>query len=166
MFELKALHSEAIPRALEKAERYRLLNEPAQAESICLDVLRIDPNHQEALVILLLALTDQLDRGVPEYAKLAREVLPRLHSEYERAYYEGIICERQARAQLSHRAPGTGYIAFQWLGEAMRSYERAEGIRPPGNDDAVLRWNTCARMIMRDPRLGPMPEAPVAALSE
>jgi hypothetical protein len=58
MFELKRLSDEAIPAALEKALRYRLLNEPAEAESICHDVLRIDPENQQALVVLLLALTD------------------------------------------------------------------------------------------------------------
>src|SRR3990170_6518250 len=123
MFELKVLRREAIPRALEKAERYRLLNEPAQAESICLDVLRIDPDDQQALVMLLLALTDQLDDGAAEYARKAREVLPRLHSEYERAYYAGIICERQARAHLGQGTPGSGAVAYHWLREAMGFYE-------------------------------------------
>ena len=42
MFELKPLSREAIPAALEKAMRYRLLNEPGAAESICHDVLRTD----------------------------------------------------------------------------------------------------------------------------
>ncbi len=100
MFELKPITREAIPKALEKGERYRLLNEPWQAESICLDVLRTDPENQEALVMLLLALTDQFDKGVADGAKRAREVLPRLGSEYEQTYYAGIICERQAKAQL------------------------------------------------------------------
>ena len=63
MFELKRLSDEAIPAALEKALRYRLLNKPAEAESICRDVLQIDPENQEALVVLLLALTDRLDIG-------------------------------------------------------------------------------------------------------
>jgi tetratricopeptide (TPR) repeat protein len=164
MFELKALRSEALPRALEKAERYRLLNEPAQAESICLDVLRIDPDNQQALVTLLLALTDQLDDGPAEYARKAREVLPRLQPEYERAYYAGIICERQAGSHLHRGAPRSGSIAYELFREAMRSYEKAEAIRPHGNDDAILRWNTCARVLMRDPRLVPMPEDTVEVL--
>ena len=49
MFELKLLSTGAIPAALAQAERYRLLNEPGEAESICLDVLRVDPEHQDAL---------------------------------------------------------------------------------------------------------------------
>jgi len=50
MAELKRLHKDAIPAALEKAERYRLLNEPGEAESICLDILAVDPDNQRALI--------------------------------------------------------------------------------------------------------------------
>lgn len=165
MFELKPLSKEAIPRALEKAERYRLIDEPWQAESICLDILRIDPENQQALITLLLALTDEFDKRLTECAGQAREVLPRLHSEYDRGYYAGIICERQARAQLNQSAPGSAVIAYHWLREAMSLYEKAEAIRPPGNDDAVLRWNTCARLIMRSRHLVPAEER-VEALME
>src|SRR6266849_3175651 len=98
MFELKPLHKEAIPRALEKAERYRLLNEPGEAESICLDVLNIDPDNQQALVIMLLALTDRFNKGYAVSDHRVHEVLSRLHGEYERAYYAGLICERRAKA--------------------------------------------------------------------
>lgn len=48
-FELKILSPEAVPRALAKAERYRLLNDPGEAESICLDALRAAPHNQEAM---------------------------------------------------------------------------------------------------------------------
>src|SRR5258706_3111030 len=103
MHELKRLSREAIPRALEKVERYRLLNEPGQAESICLDILAVDAENQEALVMLLLALTDQFEAG--RAPNEARAVIPRLDGQYERAYYSGIVCERQARAQLADPAP-------------------------------------------------------------
>ena len=165
MFELKPLATEAIPRAFEKAERYRLLNEPGQAESICLDILRIDPENQQALITLLLALTDEFDKRLTEAANQARDVLLRLRSEYDRAYYGGIICERQARAQLHPGQPGSGVIAYHWLREAMSQYEKAEALRPPGNDDAILRWNTCARLIMRTRHLMPAEER-VEALME
>src|SRR5947209_2394238 len=102
-FELKTISREAIPDALEKVERYRLLNEPAQAESICLDVLRIDPENQQALIMLLLALTDQFGSGM--MLNKAREVLPRLRGEYERAYYSGIVWERLAHSQLRQASP-------------------------------------------------------------
>src|SRR5262245_34062698 len=101
MFELKPLSKEALPRALEKAERYRLLNEAAEAESICQDVLAVEPGNQRALVTLLLARTDRFAEGHGSLEP-AREALSRLDGAYERAYYAGIICERRANAHLTH----------------------------------------------------------------
>ena len=83
MFELKALTPGAVPAALEKAVRYRLLNEPEQAESICHDVLRVEPDNQNALTTLILALTDRLSGPRPVLPQLARDLLPRLHGEYD-----------------------------------------------------------------------------------
>jgi hypothetical protein len=155
-FELKPLSSSAVPAALEKAHLYRLLNEPWQAESICEDVLRVDPRNQAALVTLLLAITDQF--GVHISSSRARDVLPRIDGEYERAYYAGIIAERSARARIRQGLPRASFKAFQEFVEAMRWYERAEAERPPGNDDAVLRWNTCARTLASNQELRPEPE--------
>jgi hypothetical protein len=157
MFELKPLSKEAVPRALEKAERYRLLNESWEAESICQDVLRVEPDHQKALITLLLAITDQF-AGLRGSMKDAQDLLPRLRDEYERAYYGGIICERRAKAHFDHGVPGSGFAAYELLRRAMALYEKAEAVRPPGNDDALLRWNTCARILMRYPQLQPGPE--------
>ena len=148
MFELKPLSREGIPAALDKAMRYRLLNEPGEAESICHDVLRIDPENQQALVILLLAMTDRFGKGYAMGVTQAQEVLPRLRDPYERTYYAGIICERRAKAQLHQGGPGSGFEAFEFLREAMTSYEKAEAMRPANNDDALLLWNACARLIM------------------
>jgi len=158
MFEIKTLSLEAVPRALAKAERYRLLNEPGEAESICLDALQVDPGNQEALVMLLLALTDQFDHDPTGRLPRAWQVADQIQSEYERAYYKGIIWERAAKAQLHRGTPGSGPRAYEWLREAMAAYERAEAIRPPGNDDARLRWNTCARLIMSNAKLAPASE--------
>ena len=155
MFELKSLGPDSIAKALQKVERYRLLNEPAEAESICLDVLRIDPGNQQALVMLLLALTDQFDRGSAAGVNQAREILPALTSEYERAYYAGIICERRAKALVHQALAGSAPVAYDSLREAMMHYERAETLRPPNDDSAVLRWNTCARILMRSQHLAP-----------
>ena len=157
MFELKPLSKEAIPKALEKADRYRLLNEPAEAESICLDILASDPDNQTALVTLILALTDQFDRvdfniGHAQF----NELLPRLRDEYQRAYYAGVISERRAKASLHRQMHASA--AYEWFREAMVWYEKAEAIRPPGNDDAVLRWNTCARIFMHNTHLQPREE--------
>jgi tetratricopeptide (TPR) repeat protein len=156
MFELKPISPEAVPVALAKAERYRLLNEPWQAESICRDVLRIEPEHDLALVMLLLSLTDQFGKGVT--APQAREVLARIQGAYEHAYYAGIISERWAESLIRKGAPGVGVIAYENLREAMQHYERAEALRPEGNDDAILRWNTCARILMRNNDLRPRGE--------
>jgi tetratricopeptide (TPR) repeat protein len=150
MFELKRLSLEAVPAALERALRYRLLNEPAEAESICHDVLEIDPENQEALVMLLLAITDRLGKGYGVGVTEAQEVLVRLRDEYERAYYAGIVCERRGKAQLRQGYPGAGHDAYEFLREAMTWFEKAEALRPPKNDDALLHWNTCARIIMRN----------------
>lgn len=158
MFELKSLGPDSIGKALQKVERYRLLNEPAEAESICLDVLRVDPGNQQALVMLLLALTDQFDRGSAAGVNQAREILPALTSEYERSYYAGIISERRAKALVSQGTPGSASVAYEFLRDAMTHYERAETMRPPHDDSAVLRWNTCARLIMRSQHLSPRTE--------
>lgn len=163
MPELKALHKDAIPGALAKAERYRLLNEPWQSESICQDVLKVDPENQAALVMLLLAITDQFGNGVDKGAKAqeARDVIPRLKDEYERAYYTGIIFERRAHALLHQSRHGSGPTVYGWLREAMEWYAKAESLRPPHNDDALLRWNTCVRMLARYQHLQPAAEEQV-----
>jgi hypothetical protein len=158
LLELKPLSKEGIPGALARVERYRLLNEPEQAESICHDILGAEPENQEALRSLLLALTDQFGSGSGASVSEARDLLPRLRDEYERCYYAGIISERRARAFISQGALGAGSMAYEWFRDAMNGYEQAEAIRPPGNDDAILRWNTCARFLMRNPHLAPKPE--------
>ena len=157
-FELKTLSQEAAPRALAKAERYRLLNEPGEAESICRDVLQTDPGNQEAWVMLLLALTEQFDDDAATAVGEAWQCTGNIRDQYEHAYYSGIICERRAKARLHRAMRDCGPRAYEWLREAMDWYERAEAIRPPGNDDALLRWNACARLIMRDRRLVPSSE--------
>ena len=156
-FELKTISPEAVDRALAKAERYRLLNEPGEAQSICLDALEIEPDNQEVLTMLLLALSDQFDHDTSCVAD-AWTVIARLRDDYERAYYTGIVYERRAKARLRHGAPGCGPQSYEWLRFAMDYYERAEAIRPPGNDDALLRWNACARLIMRHRHLVPIAE--------
>lgn len=149
MFELKPLSQNAIPEALRKVERYRLLNEPREAESICLDILGVDPANPDALRELLLSLSDQFvfDAAARKVGE-ARKILQRLPDEYERHYYAGVITERLAKARLGQGGPRSGFVVYQHLMEAMRWYEKAEAMRPPDNDDAILRWNTCARMIM------------------
>jgi hypothetical protein len=166
MPDLKPISKESVPLALEKAERYRLINDPSSAESICLDVLTVDPDNQQALATLLLAITDQFDEGPVEGVRRAREVLLRLQDQYKRAYYGGIICERCGKAQLRSGGPRSGEMAYHWLSEAMSWYEKAESQRPPGHDEAILRWNTCERLLARNPHLRPGAEEPVILSSE
>jgi hypothetical protein len=159
--ELKPLSKSAVPAALAKAEKYRLLNHPMQAASICEDILAVAPHEHEAVRILLLSLTEQFagpDTG--PIVQQAKRLIERLPDEYERAYYSGIICERQALALLSNGGAGSGFLAYDWITDAMEWFARAEAMRPPDNDDAILRWNTCARLIMRNPHLQPPAPGP------
>ena len=153
--ELKSLHPGAVDSALEKAEHYRLLNEPSEAESICLDALAVEPDHQRALTILLLALTDQLEREGGRSLTRARELLPRLQDPYVRAYHAGLLYERQAKACLRRGVPRAGEMAYQWLRQATEQFAQAESLRPAGNDDAILRWNSCVRLLRSSPAIRP-----------
>jgi hypothetical protein len=158
---LKPISRDSVPRALAKAERYRVINDPVSAESICLDVLIADPLNQQALVTLVLAITDQFADAPVAGAHRAQELLPRLDDEYKRSYYAGIICERCAKALLKPGAARTAEMAYHWLKDAMHWYEKAEAQRPAGNDESILRWNTCARVLVRNENLRPQPEGPV-----
>jgi hypothetical protein len=150
MSQLKPLSPAAIPAALARVERYRLLGEPTEAESICLDILSVEPANREALIGLILALTDQF-AGELSLVERATEVWAKLADSYERAYYGGIICERKAKALLRQSTIGSGRAAVLALKEALACYERAESLRPTGNDDAILRWNACVRLLQRYP---------------
>jgi hypothetical protein len=134
--------------ALERAMRYRLLNDPEGAESICLDILDVDPDNQDALVTIILALSDQFGAvGSSTSGTRWREYVARLTSDYQRNYYTGVICERRARALLRERMGHS--LAFDAFREAMDWFERAAAIRPDGEDEALLRWNACVRTIRR-----------------
>jgi hypothetical protein len=148
IMELKLISRAAIPTALAKAEKYRLLNEPDQAESICRDVLAIDPSDQRARVLLLLALTDQFRAQSTVGVRLAEEALAGIGDKFDRIYYGGLIRERWARALLAAGDPG--HQAYVWMRDAMSAYEQAEPLSALGNDDAILRWNACLRTITRE----------------
>ena len=166
MSDLKSLHKDAIPAALEKAERYRLLNEPGEAESICLDILHVDFENQQAIITLLLALTDRFEKGYGVSDTQAKELLSRITTEYERAYYTGIFNERRAKAKLRQGTPDCRFQAYELFREAMTWFEKAEAVRPLGNDDALLRWNTCARIIERNKLVPRHEEEPIEFLLE
>ena len=147
MYELKKIKKEAVPRALKKVEQYRLLNDPVEAESICLDILSIEPDNQVAIVELILTLTDQFDAGLS--SKEALNYVNKLDDEYKRSYYKGIVFERQAKATLNKGMMDFKYDAFEWLEDAMEAFDEASKHATSENDDAVLRWNACARTIKK-----------------
>jgi tetratricopeptide (TPR) repeat protein len=151
---LKRISRAAIPRALERAERYRLLNEPEQAESICLDILAVDPRNQQALVFMILSITDRFAKSNRPSLDVAREHIRRLTDPYQRHYYEGIAWEREGRARLQ-RSMGSSF-AYDSFRNALDCYERASSLSPADDDEAILRWNACVRVIERA-RLRPRP---------
>lgn len=156
MIELKTINFENVPSALEMAERYRLLSEPDEAESICLDILEIDPNNQDAIITLLLALTDKFSSSglVPSYDG-AKSLLDRLATSYGKSYYRGIIFERRAKYHLRQQGPGSGTTAYQWFQEALNAYGEALKDNDAENQKAILRWNSCARIINNNPEVKP-----------
>ena len=160
-FELKKLSPDAIPAALEKAKRYRLLNEPGEAESICRDVLAVDPENTTARIDLILALSDQFGRGVAGRFDEARSLVDGLTSGYQRAYYTGLLAERRAKAAHRKGGIGCGPVTYDWLRKAMAAFEEAEGSREGDTSSecteevAALRWNACARKILNNPDIRP-----------
>ena len=166
MFELKRLSTEALPAALEKADRYRLLGDALEAECICRDILEVDPDNRAARITLILALSEQLQRRVGEKYDQAHQLIQGLADEYSRAYYEGLLSERRAKVVLDRDDAGSGPAAYAWFRQAMAHFEQAIELRPAGNDDPILRWNTCARILNRHTDLKPEPETRISDMLE
>jgi len=166
MFALKPISHDSIEHSLARAERYRLLHEPTEAESICRDILDVDPANRHARVSLILALTDEIPHDPASFAR-AIEAIPALESPYDRAYYSGITWERRAKAAFRTGGPGSSNYIYDWLVKALHLFEEAERLRPSGNDDAILRWNACVRFLENHKDLRPMTEdEPEPILSE
>ena len=151
--ELKALTRDGVAAALLKAHRYRVLNDSTAAESICLDVLEVEPTNVEAIVMHVLAITDQFDAGHAEDLKRAEVALAGLGDPYKNAYYRGIICERWAKSILKRAVPRGDAMAWEWIERAFAAYAAAERLRAPGNDEAILRWNACVRLLAVHPHV-------------
>jgi hypothetical protein len=157
MFDLKPISNDSLVAALAKAERYRLLNEPTEAESICCDIIEVEPDNQQARITLTLALTDQISHDPHAFSR-ALSTLAQLQAPYDRVYYEGIAWERRAKARYHGGGHGAEHYTYEWILKALHLFERAESLRVPGNDDAVLRWNACVRFLSSHPELGPRVE--------
>lgn len=150
-FNLKTITKDGIAEAISKAELYRFLNEPEESESICHDILAADPENQTALRILGLAITDEFTGESSDRYSEAERTFLRLTDAYEKQYCMGLLCERQGKAQMrAGRPPDAVTGMFQ---EAMRHFEAAEKIHPPRNDDAILRWNRCVRLLEKFPKV-------------
>jgi hypothetical protein len=157
MFTLKPISRDSVDGALAKAERYRLLNEPNEAESICRDILEVAPANRDARISLILALTDEFPRDDRAFASAAEETAG-LESAYDRAYYSGIAWERRAKAFHDANRPGSSGRVYEWIVKALGLFEEAERLRPTGNDDPILRWNACVRFLERHKSLKPATE--------
>jgi hypothetical protein len=157
MFALKPISRDSLDGALAKAERYRLLNEPSEAESICRDILEVAPANREARISLILALTDEFPSDDRAFASSMAETAS-LESPYDRAYYAGIAWERRAKAFHDAGRPGSSGRVYEWIVKALGLFEEAERVRPAGNDDSILRWNACVRFLERHKSLKPAAE--------
>ena len=156
MADMKPLPRNDVEAVLALARRCREAGEPDAAESMCLDALEIAPDNQDVLMLLLLARIDLLDRGFPRGVERAREVLPRLAGEYEKAFYAGLICDRQARVVLSQRGNRSGHISWEWFQFALDHYTEAARVDPQ-NLEPALRANSCTRLIARNRHCVPGP---------
>jgi len=141
---LKKLPAHELDSAVQKATLYRELNQPEEAESICADVLAVDPKHQNALRVLGLAITDRFEETAVGLFDEALKAFNKLESEYDRVYHEGVAWERLGKAHLKR---GEGHGALTALEHALDCYEAAEKIAPPGNPDSILRFNRCVRLL-------------------
>ncbi|HIC40565.1 MAG TPA: hypothetical protein EYO74_04090 [Piscirickettsiaceae bacterium] len=143
------IHKDAISTVLDKARQYRSLREPDLAISICIDVFAVDADNQDALVIYILALTDQYSH---QHGKLqpkkVTEAIARLTSEFHKIYYTGIFLERKARSLLKN--PMSESFAYEGLMEAIAKYEMAEKMAPKHCADPILRYNSCLRTIEKE----------------
>jgi hypothetical protein len=146
---LKTISKSGIGEAIAKAELYRYLNEPEEAESICRDILVADSSHMLARRTLGLTITDQFTGGAGDRYAEAETLFQSLSDAYERQYYTGLALERRVKAQLrAGRAPHT---LLPLLERALQCFGEAEKIRPASNDDAILRWNRCVRLLQSEP---------------
>ena len=162
--QLKSISKAGIPEAIAKVELYRYLNEPEEAESICRDILGIDPDHQLARRMLGLSITDQFTGHTGDRYEEVRTIFHGLHDPYERNYYTGLLLERRAKAQL--RAGSAAHILLPLVEEALKCFAEAEKIRPAGNDDSILRWNRCVRLLESRPEFHVQHPGPTSFDSE
>lgn len=164
LHQLKSISKAGIPEALAKAELYRYLNEPEEAESICRDILAVDPDHQLARRMLGLAITDQFTGAAGDRYGEVQSIFQSLRDPYDRNYYTGLLHERRAKAQLHSGC--SAHVLLPLIEDALRCFAEAEKIRPAGNDDSILRWNRCVRLLESRPEFHAVHPGPAEFESE
>ena len=90
-------------------------------------------------------MTDQFTGGTGDRYREVEETFARLADRYEGLYYTGLYYERRAKAQL--RTGQTPHAVFPLFERALHCFSEAEKLRPAGNDDSILRWNRCVRLL-------------------
>ena len=148
-FELKRLPRASVDAAIAKAEHYRDLNQPEEAESICLDVLDLEPGHVKAWKLLGLAITDRFPSGQVGLLEQAIHAFEKLPDPYERTYHLGVAWERAAKAHVEKNESHSAVASFE---HALALFEKAEHMRPD-LPDPILRWNRCVRLLISHPPL-------------
>jgi tetratricopeptide (TPR) repeat protein len=148
-YTLKTLLPHNLEAAIAKAAHYRDLNHPEEAESICRDVIDVDPHNQLAWRLLGLAITDRFGRGEVALLEAAIGAFERLTDEYDRDYHRGVAWERAAKAHLEKGEAHSAVTAFE---HALALFAHAEKLRPD-SPDPILRWNRCVRLLSGHPSL-------------
>ena len=146
MFALKALSHEGVASALAKAEHYRLLKRTGRSGEHLPRYSRHRARNQQALICLVLAQSDQIARDSRSFHS-ALATVQKLQGSTSVPITAGIVWERRAKALDAERGRGTHHSVYEWVVKALDCFAQAERLRPAGNDDAVLRWNTCVRFL-------------------
>ena len=88
---LKPISKDGITQAISRIQLYRYLNEPEEAESICRDILAVEPDHQMAVRLLAMTISDQFSGDPSDRFSEAEGLLNALTDPYERLYFTGLL---------------------------------------------------------------------------
>ena len=144
-YRVKRISTAGIAEAIAKAELYRSLSEPEEAESICRDILTIEPQHQ--LALRLLGLPDRsVHRSWVRSYREAEEIFQQLN---DRMNGTTTLGSRTSDARKRSSKPGNCLLTVQALRTGSYLSQRLRN-SPAENDDAILRWNRCVRLL-QDP---------------
>ena len=155
--DFKNLESADLDAALAAAQASWAELRAEETESICLDILELDPNHRSTLDLLLRCRIELLKKGLPQSVARAQELIPQLDSDFDQAFYSGMIREAQARYLLEKRGRATSGVAYSWFRHAMDDFAAASNL-DAGRVEPKLHWNACLRTLENNPQCVPPPE--------